>query len=100
MPRPRRSKEDKAKYDKERKAIQRREMRFTKPFKLFIQRKYPVQYDEFIKFYILMESTSPSKKDLTKTEMFRKFLRDYPTQETNYPIITSMIQATSTEPSV
>ena len=49
-----------------------------------------------------MESTSQAKKDLTKTEMFRKFLRDYPTQETNYPIITSMIQttSTSTEPSV
>ena len=91
----RQTKADKAKYDKARKAFYREERRFTKPFKLFIQLKYPVQYDDFVKFFNSMENTYQGKKVLTKTEMFRKFISDYTSQETvdhtlsnKYPILS------------
>ena len=96
----RQTKADKAKYDKARKAIYREERRFTKPLKLFIQLKYPLQYDDFVKFFNLMESTYQGKKDLTKTEMFRKFINNYTSQETvdhtlsiidRYPVLSKEI---------
>ena len=98
MPRSarRQTKADKARYDKERKAFDRKERRFTKPLKLFIQRKYPAQYDEFVKFFNLMENTYQGKKDLTKTEMFTKFLNNHPPQETElYPNIASLLESTT-----
>ena len=94
-------KEDKAKYDKERKAIQRKERRFAKPFKLFMYRKYPAQYGEFVTFFNLLENTYPGKKDLTKTEMFRKFMSDHSAQETEqYPVMASLLEPNTspTEP--
>ena len=95
MPRARQTKLDKARYDRERKVFERKERRFTKPLKLFMQRKYPAQYNEFVKFFNLMEKTS-GKKDLTKTEMFKKFLNDHPAQETEvYPVIASLLEPTT-----
>ena len=96
----RQTKADKAKYDKARKAMCREERRFTKPLKLFMQLKYPLQYDDFLKFFNLMESTYQGKKDLTKTEMFRKFINNYTSQETtdhtlsitdHYPLLSKEI---------
>ena len=77
----RQTKTDKSKYDKQRKANERKEKRFTKPLKLFFQRKYPAQYDEFVKFFNQLENTYHGKKDLTKTGMFREFLSNHPAQE-------------------
>ena len=72
---------EKAKYDKERKASERRERRFTKPLKLFFQRKYPTHYAEFVKFFSHLEKEHPGKKDLTKTDKFKEFLSNHPVQE-------------------
>ena len=74
------------------KALQRRERRFTKPLKLFLQGKYPVIYEEYIKFFSNMESEYPAKKDLTKTEMFNEFLSKYPVE-----ICTVEVLETSSE---
>ena len=101
MPRSTQTKKDKAKYDKERKAIQRKEWRFAKPFKLFMCRKYPAQYGEFVTFFNLLENTYPGKRDLTKSEMFRKFMSDHPAPETEqYPVMASLLEpnTSSTEP--
>ena len=75
------SKVEKAKYDKQRKADERKERRFTKPLKMFFQRKYPTYYGEFVKFFKYMENEYPGKKDLTKTDMFKEFLTNHPPQE-------------------
>ena len=75
------SKAEKAKYDKERKANERKERRFTKPLKMFFQRKYPTYYCEFVKFFKHLEDEYPGKKDLTKTAKFKEFLTIHPPQE-------------------
>ena len=74
------TKKDKAEYDKQRKALERKERRFTKPLKIFFQRKYSILYEEFVKFFNDMESKHPGKKDLTKTDTFKNFLTIYPAQ--------------------
>ena len=74
------TKAEKADYDKRRKAMERRERRFTKPLKLFFQRKYSILYKEYVKFFNDMHNKYPGKKDLTKTEMFRDFLTAYPAE--------------------
>ena len=87
------TKAEKAEYDKERKAGERKEKRFTKPLKVFIQRKYPVIYSEFVKFFNQLENENTGKKDLTKTNTFKEFLTNYPTQEKT---LTSLVETTTT----
>ena len=75
-----RTKQQKADYDRKRKKEQIRERRFTKPLKLFFQRKYSDSYKEYLNFFNEMDNKYPGKKDLTKSEMFRKFLSLYPAE--------------------
>ena len=78
-----RTKEEKAEYDRKRKANAIKERRFTKPFKIFMERKYVNQYREFVRFYNEMENKYPNKRDLTKTELFKDFLKEYPAEITD-----------------
>ena len=99
---------EKAKYDKERKASEHRERRFTKPLKLFFQRKYPTHYAEFVKFFKHLEKEYPGKKDLTKTDKFKEFLSNHPVQEKSmvpldaeivinlFPNLVSTLESSST----
>ena len=102
----RQSKEEKAIYDKKRKAEARKERKFTKPMKLFFKAKYPAQYAEFKKFFNQLEITYPGKKDFTKTSMFREFLTNYPIEEKSTmmentmescPILSSLLESSEAE---
>ena len=112
---PTRTKQQKAEYDRKRKADAIKERRLTKPLKLFFKNKYAALYDEFMEFFNQMDNKYPEKKDLTKTQMFKDFLKPYaetsientsvvehPAQEEEYPILASLleplVQPASTEP--
>ena len=91
------TKAEKADYDKRRKAMERKERRFTKPLKLFFQRKYFILYKEYVNFFNDMHNKYPGKKDLTKTEMFSDFLTAYPAE--TYSIIEQVeVLETSSSP--
>ena len=94
MTRIRQTKQQKAEYDRKRKAEGRKERRLTKPLKLFFKNKYNALYDEFMEFYNQMDNKYPEKKDLTKTEMFKDFLKPY--SAVNNPIENIVVE-TSTE---
>ena len=87
MTRVRQTKQQKAEYDRKRKAEVRKERRLTKPMKLFFKNKYTALYDEFMEFYNQMDNKYPEKKDLTKTQMFKDFLKSY--SAANNPVETS-----------
>ena len=93
-----RSKQEKAEYDRKRKADAIKERRFMKPLKIFMKKKYVKQYNDFVKFYNEMEKKFPSKRDLTKSEMFKNFLKDYP--ETSEPIEPAVPASETIEPTV
>ena len=61
-----RTKQEKAEYDRKRKANGIKERRFMKPLKIFMERKYIKEYREFVKFYNEMQNKFPTKRDLTE----------------------------------
>ena len=89
MTRVRQTKQQKAEYDRKRKAEGRKERRLTKPMKLFFKNKYSALYDEFMEFYNRMDNKYPEKKDLTKTQTFKDFLKSY--SAANNPAETSSV---------
>ena len=93
-----RTKQQKAEYDKQRKAEGRKERRLTKPMKLFFKYKYSALYEEYMEFYNRMESENPNKKDLTKSQTFKEFLKPYvaETITTRVETITTLVETTST----
>ena len=58
--------------------------RFNDPLKVFVQRKYGKIYEEYCKLFQQMLSECPSRKDLSKTIVFRQFLLDNPEDNTKY----------------
>ena len=84
-------KAEKAAYDRKRKANDRKAKRFSNPFKIFVERKYPDVYNDFVKFFNYLECVNPRKKDLTKSEAFKKWLTDYPVSKKD-------ISSTTTSP--
>ena len=52
--------------------------RFNGPLKVFVQRKYGKIYEEYCELFQRMLSESPTRRDLSKTIVFKQFLLDNP----------------------
>ena len=65
--------------------------RFNAPLNIFIKRRYPEIYSEYVKFFNFIEFTNPGKKNLLKTKTFKKWLEDNPEPPVNLTLSASKI---------
>ena len=73
-------------YASLRQAIRRKtvaeQKRFTDPLVIYLEKTYPEVMYNYKEFYKHLDQANPQKKDLTKTEMFRKWLNQPPQNTT------------------
>ena len=50
--------------------------RFNDPMKVYIERKYPEIFREYTEFYRYLHSLDPTRKNLMKSEIFKRWMKD------------------------
>ena len=52
--------------------------RFNDPLKLFIERKHPTIFMEYVEFYKYLDQLNPTRKDLVKSSTFKDWMKSNP----------------------
>ena len=68
---------------RQRRKKERQMKRINNPLRIYIERKHSKIFNEFMDFLNVIERDNPRKKDLTKTEAFKKWIEKNPIPNTS-----------------
>ena len=73
---PKRSQTERALQAVKRRKDDYKAKRFNGPLNIFIKRKYPKIFDEYINLFNFIDLANPGKKNLLKTPTFKQWMKD------------------------
>ena len=71
-----------ARYQREARKVKSNQRKFNDPMKEFIEHKYPKIFQEYTELYQKLIAEYPHRKNLTRTSMFRQWIRTETPAET------------------
>ena len=64
-----------------------KERRFNYPLRVFIERKYPKIFNEYVELFNNMDSKTPDKRDLTTSKFFKEWVAENSALESTEPVV-------------